>query len=394
MKYKINIQNIVLIQFILGFIIIAGNIFGKPVIVSLCFNFTFIILAFLLFLILFEYKFSKKQLITLGILYTIIIITFAGVAYGSNTLSFGYYKKMIMFYSTIIFLFIMMKVNVNRKIISFIITNNILLGVLYILGYYTVSRRYFAGGLSFHYTNPNLAAMWLLHTAMYCIIGFIYNDKKIKKIWALIVFCYIANFIIKTESRTSLIALCIFLILVIFIRMRKEIKIPKSIVNMMILSPIIIVIVYMGSIESGFINEFEFMESEGKSVYSREKVWNHAINEFKLRPILGNYNGISQGTGMSQMHNTHLDILASYGIIVFIVTMIYIMIIVNDINKVCRTKLQLIGLTAFLTIIVMGFGEAALFSGGVGMYILSGGYLLIARYNDFDEHKILIKEKY
>ena len=44
-----------------------------------------------------------------------------------------------------------------------------------------------------------------------------------------------------------------------------------------------------------------------------------------------------------------------------------------------------LGLTAFAVVIIMGFGEAALFSGSMGMYILSCSLLLVARYRGADE---------
>ena len=78
------------------------------------------------------------------------------------------------------------------------------------------------------------------------------------------------------------------------------------------------------------------------------------------------------------MHNTHLDVMASYGIPVTILVCCFLFyIIYNRGNRYSRE--QVLFLIAFMFSIVLGIGEAALFSGGQGLYIFIGCLLLLSR---------------
>ena len=51
-------------------------------------------------------------------------------------------------------------------------------------------------------------------------------------------------------------------------------------------------------------------------------------------------------------------------------------------RKIARSKSQKASLFAFYAIIIMGTFEAALVSGGLGMDILSSGFLILARHEE------------
>ena len=120
------------------------------------------------------------------------------------------------------------------------------------------------------------------------------------------------------------------------------------------------------------------MISEGKTVDSRYYVWKYAFNNFKSSPIFGAYNQISNGTGTSQMFITHLDILASYGIIVFILTSYFFYQIVKNVNSRSHDIKSKIFLLSFIAVLILGMCEAALVSGGLSIHILVGDFLIIA----------------
>ena len=79
------------------------------------------------------------------------------------------------------------------------------------------------------------------------------------------------------------------------------------------------------------------------------------------------------------MLNTHLDVLASYGIVVFILFMSFLRKIGVYTSSVSNSSQNFIALAGFFACIIAGSGEAALVSGGTGIYILIGGLLLFAR---------------
>jgi len=82
---------------------------------------------------------------------------------------------------------------------------------------------------------------------------------------------------------------------------------------------------------------------------------------------------------MSQMHNSHLDIAASYGIPVLILVCVLL----------ARWLRQGRGryMIGFACALLLGLGEAAVFSGGLGIYIFAGLFLLLAK-GEKDEDRI------
>lgn len=144
-----------------------------------------------------------------------------------------------------------------------------------------------------------------------------------------------------------------------------------------VLFPLIFVIVYMLVIDLDGINElFSFMVGEGKQLSSRVKIWKPALDAFRQSPLFGAYFQISDGTGESQMHNSHLDILVSYGVVAFAVFCYYIYSIMQRIKN--RENYDQIAFIAFICTFLLGIGEAAIFSGGLGIYLHAGIFLAIA----------------
>ena len=85
-------------------------------------------------------------------------------------------------------------------------------------------------------------------------------------------------------------------------------------------------------------------------------------------------------------HNSHMVLLCSFGIVILILTIIFTYNITIEISKKAKNKFQTLCLAAFYASIFMGFGEGALYSGGLGLYILCGIFLVLANsdldYND------------
>ncbi len=139
--------------------------------------------------------------------------------------------------------------------------------------------------------------------------------------------------------------------------------------------PIIFVFLYLKIVDSPFIKEtFSFLISEGKNLDSRENMWLFALNNYNKSPIFGAYAQISNDSGLSQMHNSHLDVLCSYGIIPFIILLFYLYLIIIKIDNgnIQNNKENVLSLISFISFIFLGVGEAMLFSGGLGFYILCG----------------------
>ena len=107
-------------------------------------------------------------------------------------------------------------------------------------------------------------------------------------------------------------------------------------------------------------------------------------------PVLGAYFGVSDGSGMSQMHNSHLDIAASYGIPVLAVVCILLRNYVYQGGRVYENKQDYIYILGFACAIILGIGEAALFSGGLGLHVFVGAFLMLSsRDNEIEMVNVL-----
>jgi len=122
-----------------------------------------------------------------------------------------------------------------------------------------------------------------------------------------------------------------------------------------------------------------FMVSEGKNLTSRVRIWSRALNGFMKHPIFGNYSGLSRGTGQSQMHNTHIDVLASYGIIPFVFFLKILYDRVMQSSRKTTSMYQTAAFSAFCAVVVTGTFEAAMVAGAMGLNLLTVGLLLLAQ---------------
>jgi hypothetical protein len=376
---------LIMVEFVICFFIIFFTIRKESMFASYGFTLSFILLLNMFVRELFVNKIQRNELINLLLLVTIVFLSLVWVICGnlSMTISFGYFKKYFIFCSTLIYLFVICKTEVDQRIIRFIICMNILLGLLYCFNYYIGNGRSYYGNtdfLTFNFTNPNLTAMWLFQTIVYLTIGFKFFNKKKMKFLCLIIVIFLIKFLVETKSRNSWVALTVYAIAALYLKLKRNIRLNKLTLIILVLFPIIFASVYLLTIKNLNIKIFKIFISEGKDIFSRYRVWSVAFLHIREHLIIGAYNQISEGTGASQMLNTHIDIWASYGTIVFLLTMVYMVRIVFRISSVCVSKMQTLGLIAFLSVIEMGIGEAAMFSGGQGIYILGCTFLLIARY--------------
>ena len=341
-------------------------------IVSLLFSISFIILIILFFRLYFIYGINKTETIDLFLLYSIIMIAFAATI--DSTMSFVYLKKYILFCSTLIFLLIINKIEIGKKTVNFIFIINALIAIIYIYYVYYVKIYYTHIGLTLNFSNPNLTGIWIYHTILFLILATIFYKNKLLKLIYFVGSISLVYPMILTRSRTVLVSLICFSLLALFIWIRRNVKISKYFVVFILLTPLLSGGIYLKLLDSRKIAIFDFLVSEGKSIESREAVWLNAFSQLKSNLFLGTYHEVTQ-----QMHNTHIDILVSYGVIVFVLTMVFIARILLKISKQSNSKFNTISLIAFLSVIILGTFEAALFSGGTGLYILSISLLLLAK---------------
>lgn len=385
---KKTVNKFIAIEFVLCWLIVFFTINKISLLASMGFILSFVLLIGYIIFRLTGNKISREHNNLFVLMVLIVIIAFLSILINgvSANLSFEYFKKYLIFCSTIIYLFLISIIKINNKTVEFILYTNIALGLLYSSCYYLFGIRGYLSNryLTFNFSNPNLVAMWILQTVIYLLLSVLILKNKTIKVICIPIAAILTYFIYLTEARTCLIAITSFLVLMLYVGLKKKLNFGNFFLAIAISFPLIFAIVYMALIDTINVGDLNFLTSEGKNIASRVIVWDFAFDHFKEHPISGAYYQISFGTGQSQMHNTHVDILASYGIVTFLLVSLYLYSIVKKINKQCYNKIQTLCLGAFLTVIIMGMGEAALFSGGQGIYILGCSFLLLARYNFYE----------
>ena len=213
------------LDYLLGVIIIACQLFALRDMASALFYGTFFVTLILWVSTLFD---SVNDIDILAIF--IIVLAFSnvlvnGISSGAEV-SFQYFKKYIMFSCTVIFFASVVKLELEKRTIKFLNICYAGTGALFLLVYLFGGRRiYYISGryssyLTFGFTNPNLTAIFLSGIVMYLVV--IANAEK--NIYKKIIFFAIVTaevfFIFKTHRRLP--AVCFQNSFLFFIELRQS----------------------------------------------------------------------------------------------------------------------------------------------------------------------------
>ena len=296
--------------------------------------------------------------------------------------TFGYLKKYIMFSSTLVYFQAACKLRIDEDTEKFLLTLASVIAAFFAAAYaLELSNLYVIRGrvsdyLTFGFTNPNLTALFLV-CIFSCELLQVFRSRKIfRKLVHLLLAGALCFFVQKTGSRNCLMTIILETVLCGALQFRKRgVRLPKWAALLAAVWPLLFAGLYLAFVDSEWITEtFAFIAAKGKGLDSRIEVWLPALNSYAESPLFGAYSQISRGTGLSQMHNTHLDILASYGIVplVLVCGLLYGMIRGSG-----NGREETMARICFASAIIMGMGEAALFSGGLGIYLFAGMALLL-----------------
>lgn len=372
------------LEYFLGAAIVICQLFSMQKMSSWLFYGTFFVTFFLWIMAAVE-RMDRLDLLMLSVAALSLVNILVNGVLENADFSFQYMKKWMMFCTTLLYFCVMSKIEIDKKTLSLLKIIYMVIGALLVFLFFTqTSRMYMINGristyLTFGFSNPNLTALFLGCMIMFFALVGSYEKKVLWKICCFMFAAVEIFFVSETESRNVLLALVVFFTVII---LRKtgfvtKLRMGKAVSVIVVLFPLIFVIVYMLVIDLDGINElFSFMVGEGKQLSSRVKIWKPALDAFRQSPLFGAYFQISDGTGESQMHNSHLDVLVSYGVVAFAVFCYYIYSIMQRIKN--RENYDQIAFIAFICTFLLGIGEAAMFSGGLGIYLYAGIFLALA----------------
>lgn len=378
------------ILYLIAVLIVVFQALGQGSITSMLFMMTFPVTVLL-------WIRSVRNTITgmdLLVLITIALAFFAvlvNAIAAKTSLSFSYLRKVIMFAMSLLFMQVAYRMRVEKDIISFV-NNMVNFLTIFLIAMYFLqnAQMHLFGGrvtryLTFRFSNPNVAAMFLTCLYMLELYRLFRPEKWYWKLLHIVMAVFLAWFIFESQSRNSLLVVSLFTAVCAWLVFKsgKHLYMPKGLAAVISIFPALFVGGYLALINMSWVQELlSFITGTGKGLDSRVLIWQQALEYLIQSPLIGAYGQISEGTGAFQMHNTHLDIACSYGIPVLIMVCVLLRNYIYQRGRRYSDKESYIYILGFACAVMLGIGEAALFSGGLGIYIFVGTFLLFVNRGD------------
>lgn len=374
---------------LLGFVIVLGIVYFTMT-DNVAMQSMLISVSFAYVTLLFIGKIVKKT-IDRKLLY--IVLASIALVFFNVTLSgpggFDYYKKAIMFSALLMWIAVCLFSQVSRKTVIRIYALNIIIAILYQLfydqGWVIIDGEIY---ITLNFSNPNLAGIFVMNTLLYLAIFIIAGRAVFSRFQNIVNLCiaisiFIAVFglLLITGNRSSILSIGIFVVLVLLdIFIKKRFWLNKYFCFAVAIIPFLFVFWYVANAGNLDMEVTLGTSGEGKTNTSRNHVWMPILENFFHFFLIGDYYGISDGTGFAQLHNTHLDVYASYGIVVFALFISFIYKVIRIGFMKSYDLFTRCGVYAFIATMGSSCFEAGLVAGSSGFYLLTGGFLLFTNY--------------
>lgn len=369
--------------------IVVTQVLDKPALASVLFAVTFG-LTVLFWLTEAEMGIDAVSVLALLIILASCISVSANALITGTVVSPAYFKKLVMFCITVLFFDAARSCRPEKTAVRFIFRLTSILAVFLIVMFY--SRRpemYWLKNrvtvyLTFRFVNPNLTAVFLSAVCILEILHACWTGRKCSRLLHGILAGYMAYFISETQARNAQLMLLFFVMVCLVTRRcsAKKQRMPGWLAGAVSLLPLIFAVVYLLLIPAPWVQKlFSFLAEEGKSLNSRLAIWRSAFEAAAVSPFFGAYSQISGGAGASQLHNSHLDVMASYGIVVLGMLCVFLYRTLFSRAAVVNRRMQFLCQTGFAAMLLSGVGEAMLFSGGIGIYIFAGILRMLANFD-------------
>ena len=364
-------------EYILVLLIVFFTAFQLSAYVSLTFMATFLFFALMMISFLKTCEVSAALFLLLFLSFCNVVLN--ALFSSQAQIGFSYFKKFIMFLCTMFYFYSAVEVKISDKMKKILVGLPILMGALLTISYYFFDNRaMIAHSITLGFVNSNFTGMWLAHIMMYAIYGAIDSRKIPIKILCLVMVFFCAQLLYMTYARSVFLGIFMFAVMLVLGFFLREKACSKPILVGIAVLPLVLALVYLALGNSRWLAEtFSFLVREGKKLNARNELWLVALESARRNPILGNYSGVSNGVGFSQLHNTHIDVLCSYGVFPLALFVYALYEIMSKAAKKIHSLSQYVAFCSFVSIIVLGTFEAAIVAGSTGLYFLSGGFLFL-----------------
>ena len=175
-----------------------------------------------------------------------------------------------------------------------------------------------------------------------------------------------------TDSRTCMI---VSIVVIIYFFFGRNVKLPKWIVSIVMLIPLVFLLVYSGMYERGLYMDAEIL---GKELYSGRE-------EFFIMHLERLMNNLAFGDvreyHFTNLHNGALAVLSSCGVIGYIFYFLFYRNRIQKYFRIAQNSIQYIALIVILGAFVHSCTEAALIVGGAHYSIIVATFFWILKGN-------------
>lgn len=362
--------------------IILFQVLGLTSLVSLLFALTFLLVAAIWFLLALR-EVTKLDILILGAIVVSLLHVLLNTWLSHGSVSFGYLRKLIIFTCTLLYFGIAGKALLDEGTKGVYFTVNTTLALFLTAWYFLAGRSVFlfngmvTNYLTFGFNNPNQTAMFLLCLCLTEYLHLFRDIPKGEKAFHLLLTAVLLWLLVQTLARTSLLAALAVIGLCLLLFRKKGFRISRPFALLIAVFPILVAAGYMLAVKTpAFQRLFSFLGSGGKDLDTRVIIWTTAFQHFVKSPLLGNYNQLNDNVTISQMHNTHVDIMVTYGLPVLVLVCWILYWLLRDRGR-SQSRFAIAAAVCFAGMVVLGMGEAAVFSGGLGIYLFAGAFLLL-----------------
>lgn len=181
----------------------------------------------------------------------------------------------------------------------------------------------------------------------------------------------------ETRSRSVLVALFAFFVLIFIRAVNNKFSLKKSQIVMLCTIPLLIPIFY-NVIITNLSSFFSFIVSEGKSLSSRTVPWTFAFEHIMRHPLFGSYNE-AVDFELWHMHNIYLEVMTSYGLVVFVAFFALLVKMILALNEQHITLPRYVAVSGLICVMIYSTFEASLITGCLGLIYLTAGLVILSR---------------
>lgn len=370
---------------LLAFGIVVLQVMQLENLVSLCF-YAALLTSVLLWAVTLCTAFTWTDWLCLAVLGLALAHITIGIAVEAQAVSPLYFKKYILFACSVLYFQSASKVRLSGAFCRILLDGTAVLAVFLTAAYclWPVDMHLYRGAVSryltFGFTNPNLAGLFLCCIYMLVASRLFESGRWQRKLFHGVLAAVQFVLLLKTGSRNTLLVAVVYtaacLCFGVFGLQRT--RFSRVSAALAAVFPMVFAVLYLWLVPKDWVQALlSVLGGEGKSLLSRAEIWSGALEAFWTSPVIGAYGEVMRHMEHFQMHNTHLDIIVSYGTGVFLLICVWLYRLIRGTASDGATTMDYIRTLGFACAIALGIGEAAAFSGGLCLYVFMGLFLLL-----------------